>query len=537
MRAKTYGTTGLAMVVGMASLLAACSGSGKSGSASTSPSASPPASVASSASASPTAAAQPKTVKWTLVEYGPFKYTNDLKVYQLLEKAGNIKFEITPVPLDAFAEKFNITLSSGSLPDILSVYGTGGDAVKEYGPKGLFVPISDHYDKIPNFKKWVDKYPESADSLRATDGKIYFLPNINDFPSGNNGIGIREDLLKNNNFDINTIKTTDDLTAALKVLQKANNGDPVISARAGLNTLENVAKVFGTSFFFNTYNNDSKKVVNPLNTANLKDLVTYLNGWYKAGLLHKDWATMTDQVWNQMVATGKLLAFTDNMQLLPTLSGALKEGGVKDAKFAGILPPTYNGKMYPWSASFSMNTMWARTISAKSKAIDEILTAWNYAYDVNNTDKFVYGVQGETYTKNADGTYKLLWDVNKPDDAKKAYEVDGYGQNGNWYMLARNSELFDYARNPIGGLFEVAKKLYNEKVYTYTAPPIVLTADENEKKNNLKTPLDTFVQENIVKFINGQRPLGEWSDFVAKANAMKADDVVAIYNGALGRKK
>lgn len=522
-------------------LISACSGSGtQTPSSTTSGEQGTTTPKNNDAAEQPTAAA-PQNVEWMIIEFGPFKYTNDLAVYQLMEQAGNIDFTILPSPIDAYVEKFNITLASLDIPDVISLFGGQPtlDAVNEYGPKGLFVPISDHYDKLPNFKKFVDKYPVSAQAITASDGKIYVLPGIRDYTPANQGFGIREDLLNKNNIQLADIKTTDDLYHALTVL-KQELGGPVMSARSGISNMSRLAQMFGTAFQINFYSDWDKQYINVFNLPNTKDAVIFMNNMFKDGLLHPDWASMTDQEWSQGIGgPSQYLGFyADNMQNLDASNRALLEAGATDKPlygWGGLLPPAYNGKVYPWAANLNFSTDWGKAISAQTEALDGILTAFDYAYDLNNVDKFVYGVEGESYKLREDGTPEYLYDQETPEGAVLAFEQNGYGQNQAWALVFRETEYFDWARNPKGAAFERAALSY-KNVYTFNNPPIQLTADETEQLKNLKTPFDTFVNENLVKFINGQRPISEWEAFVQEANGtFKADQIVAIYNGALAR--
>ena len=45
-------------------------------------------------------------------------------------------------------------------------------------------------------------------------------------------------------------------------------------------------------------------------------------------------------------------------------------------------------------------------------------------------------------------------------------------------------------------------------------PPIVLDEEEAQFRVDNITPIDTFVDENIARFIAGERPMSEWDAFV-----------------------
>ena len=86
------------------------------------------------------------------------------------------------------------------------------------------------------------------------------------------------------------------------------------------------------------------------------------------------------------------------------------------------------------------------------------------------------------------------------------------------------------AENP----FIAAMDLYKE-VYRYAVPPVSFTKEESERLKVIKTPLDTYVAENVIKFIHGVRPMDEWDSFIDELNAMHISEVEDIYNQALSR--
>ena len=49
--------------------------------------------------------------------------------------------------------------------------------------------------------------------------------------------------------------------------------------------------------------------------------------------------------------------------------------------------------------------------------------------------------------------------------------------------------------------------------------------------------VSTMVQENLTKFIIGQRPLSDWEAFQAELAAQPIDEILAIYDNAYNKIK
>ena len=43
-----------------------------------------------------------------------------------------------------------------------------------------------------------------------------------------------------------------------------------------------------------------------------------------------------------------------------------------------------------------------------------------------------------------------------------------------------------------------------------------MTGEQNDEVSKIMTPVNTFVEEERIKFITGDRDLSEWDDFVAE---------------------
>ena len=59
-----------------------------------------------------------------------------------------------------------------------------------------------------------------------------------------------------------------------------------------------------------------------------------------------------------------------------------------------------------------------------------------------------------------------------------------------------------------------------------------LSSAESQQLSDLNTSVTTMVNENLTKFIIGQRPLTEWDKFQEELAAQPIDEILAIYDNA-----
>ncbi|HHY81893.1 MAG TPA: extracellular solute-binding protein [Clostridiales bacterium] len=481
----------------------------------------------------PSGKSEPKEVKWMLYAYGTVKLESHLKIYQKLEELANVKIVPIPVPSDVYKERFNITVISDDVPDIVSVRSVGKTA-NELGEKGIFVALNNHYDKLPNFKKYIDKFADSVPHMTANDNNVYSFPLVRDnAPIPAHGIVLREDLLTKQGIDINSIETVEDLYKAFAALKDANDGKPVIGARNGLENLNLIAQTFGTRFMIPRYDKELKKYISPVDDPNLKSAVEYCAKLYKDGILHPDWASMSDEIWEQSVASGELLVFFDNMQQIAQRNADLRVDN-PDAKLAAILPPKYNGIRYEWGGSAKLDNNRGTAISSKTKALDEALMINDWLFSDEGVEFVVFGEEGKTFRRRDDGTNEYIVDSDWETGTGPLPTEYGSGQNVNFLRVMDESLFNDwhiYGKNK--NEMEPYCKVYAEQIYTYILPPQKFNQEQVEKLKELQTPLDTAFQENLVLFINNSKSMDEWDNFMQTLKDMRIDELVALYNETL----
>jgi putative aldouronate transport system substrate-binding protein len=58
-----------------------------------------------------------------------------------------------------------------------------------------------------------------------------------------------------------------------------------------------------------------------------------------------------------------------------------------------------------------------------------------------------------------------------------------------------------------------------------------MSADANDEISKIMTPINTYISEQELKFISGQRPMSEWNDYIAQIGKMgDIQKVIGYYN-------
>ena len=488
------------------------------------------------------AAEDPQPVRILYMDSTGFKYTNDLVIYQTWEEACNIDLQPEAVLSSEFETKFGAMLASGDLPDIIN-HTLSIDQVNELGPKGLFLPISEYLDQMPNVKAMLEQYPEEVELMKASDGKLYKIPTVKTADVNTQGFCIRADILRESGVDVNSIKTMDDLLDALMALKEANGGKPVYGIRSGgeLREFTYFARAFGVysqDFIGNIqYNNETGLFEYPVASQNLKDAVAFFAKLYANGILPADCMTMSDQQWDAANKANELFFFVDNCPNLPNFNQFVWNMGI-DAEYVCIMPPEYNGKVYPWKSGRMLDFDYGDIINAKTKSLEGVLALEDWLYNKDNLEYLVFGIEGETCARDESG--RLVNTMSGEEGTKINTEHYGFGMNWNWckyrpafpYLQWDKTALVYYPDAKTQDVIRQYEAVL-EDLYTLPADPVTRFSEEqSEDLKDYKTPIDTYLKENIASFILNQKSMDEWDAFVEGFNKMNPDLIVEIYNAA-----
>lgn len=271
---------------------------------------------------------------------------NDKLIFQRMEEQTGVHIEWTNYQAD-FAEKRNLDISSGDLPDAIHNDGASDVELMSWAKQGVIVPVEDLIDKyMPNLKKILDEHPEYRSLITAPDGHIYSFPWIEELGEGKESIHsvndmawINTDWLKKLNLPMP--QTTDEL---IKVLEAFKTQDPNGNGKADEIPMsfinnggnEDFKLLFGA---FGEGDNDDHLVVTNDGKADFtadndsyKDGVKFMRSLYEKGLLDTE---AFEQNWNSYIAKGgenqygvyftwdkaNVSGMNDSYDVLPVLAG------------------------------------------------------------------------------------------------------------------------------------------------------------------------------------------------------------------------
>ncbi|WP_172253725.1 ABC transporter substrate-binding protein [Saccharibacillus deserti] len=303
---------------------------------------------------------------------------NEKLVVKRLEEKTGVHIDWTSYTSDVFAEKRNLAMASGDLPDAVFAAEYSDYDLLKLAKDGAIVPLEDAIDRhMPNFKKVLDEHPEYRSMITAPDGHIYAFPWIEELGSGKERIQSVDDMPWINvewlkKLGLEMPKTTDELK---EVLTAFKTKDPNGNGKADEIPLSFIDKPGGENltFLFAAFGlgenpehlvvTDEGKVVFTGTEPGYKDAVNYVYDLYKNKLVDIE---SFQQDWNTYVAKGKddryglyftwdkanITGMNDKYDLMPPVAGPSGEVNVTRNNGMGF----FRGSMVVTSTNKQLET-------------------------------------------------------------------------------------------------------------------------------------------------------------------------------------
>lgn len=500
---------------------------------------------AASGSVSPSAAspsADPnnmdKTVSLTVVsqtKYAPNAVPNEYT--KRTEQKFNMKWDYQAIPLSAGMDKYNVMFASGDYPDFIPNMNQW-NAVRKWAAAGYLLPIGDYFDKMPNYRKlYTDDQWKMLKDFTSVNGKMYMVPFITTTYDPMTFV-YRKDA-----FDKAGItsfpKTTDELMTALQKLKDANPGFIGLGVRGGTgNTgVRNLLISFDNTFRippdFNGSNgwygfwrdpDYNKKLVFAPATDKQRALLSYLAKLYKAGLIQKDFATSTEDQFNQNRKNGKDLI---DFQYVSHVVSLEKQSKDQDWEYAkAFVTDTAFGKnpvMFKGPDFSLFGSIFSNKLANQPDKLNRLLKYLDWSATPEGTLFNQMGVEGLTYVmKDGLPTYKDDLDrkkvleqfgfdyyLTKNDDAQKtdpAFQIDLEAAPAFKAMETMYAQAADMNEEDAGSVNTIMTGVWNE-VYTFATKAIMGVVNINDDQ--------------------------VWKDHLSNLNKVGLDKAQAIYEKAM----
>lgn len=467
-------------------------------------------------------------------------YSSETLTFKKLAKETNTKLSIHTVVSSEAKDKFDVIVTSGEMPDIMA--GTLSD-MNSFGISGAFIPLNDLIEEYaPNLKHYLIDNKEVLSQTVASDGNIYGVPMLTAIHTAM-GYCIRKDWLDKLSLDIPV--TVDDWYNVLTAFKNHDlNGNgigavtPLILDRTWENYYMNFADAWGIELNGNGdywMIKDDQVVFAPI-LSETKEFLKTMAKWYQEGLIDSEFITRENTV-NYHILNNKagaacywvgyVASQNKNVEVLKN---------EPDTNWQVVQPPVLVEGQEP--KTFSQQSAvggyaWGISSTTSTEEIMAILKIFDYVYSDEGSMLFNFGVEGDSY-KVVEGIPTYTEKVVNSEEG-----IINWIRSNGMQPLIGMRQLPEYeAASCLND--DVRKQLFyyvnNNYFYPYN-PSLVLKEEEKDLYDLKMSPILTYVNEEILKFLVGVKPIDQFDNFVARIQEMGIEDMLLLKNQAYDRYK
>ena len=471
---------------------------------------------------------EPVTFSMLTPSHASWPFQDDWYVLDLINEYTNVNFDVTSVDTEGFAEKLNLTMASGELPDM--IYLIGNSAVQQYGPQGAFVNILDYIDQMPNFKAWYEENTQYALNFMSADGALYQFPEQGVDETNRRGWLYRADVFEELGLEVPT--NQDEFYDVLVKLKEAYPDSYPLAFRSfagSLTQLNMIAPSWGTTFMdtddnrFLGYDYETGEWTFGPTSDEFKEMLQFYNKLYEEGLLLPNFLTIDTKGWQDVIANGDSFITIDYLSRIDFFNSSMRESD-PDFTMAYMAPPSF-GENGVNKFAYSAKGVYGFVVSSQTKHLDEVLAYIDWMYSDEGKELLTWGRPGELYEEAADGT-RTWKEFAAAADMKKA---TGLETNGFYQLYDFGGELATFTEECRAATEEARK-------YDLAQQPILsYNEEEQEIVNTIGLNIQTHVNEQISKFMLGERSFDEWDSYVAEVEALGLDQLKAVHESSYAR--
>ncbi|WP_159887306.1 type 2 periplasmic-binding domain-containing protein [Paenibacillus puerhi] len=471
----------------------------------------------------------------------------DVAAYKKKEELTGIKVKWTHPPLGQQKDQFNLLMATNNMPDVIYYdWSTAVGGPEKMLADGRIIKLNEYIDQYaPNLKKLIESDARVKKEISLDDGTIYMFPFIRSDAkklSGTTGLIMRKDWL--DKLNLKEPKTIDEWYTVLKAFrEKDPNGNgkqdelpfsaAANSSSPGMVGLHTFAPAYGVTGGFQFKN--GKIAYGPLEPE-YKAFLETMSKWYAEGLIDPEMITNDAKAFDYKV--------TNNVA--GSYSGGIFSGMSKYMNLMKDTNPSFNvtgvarptgpaGKAYSSNELSRKVTNFGEAItsSASKEKIKYIVQWMDFNYSQQGHDLFNFGIEGESYTKEGN-TIKFTDKIMKNekltyDQALASYALsimDGPINQDPRYLDALIG--FDSQRE--------ANALWMNADESLTIPSSLrFTEDEARLRASVLTPITTYLNEMMTKFIVGKAPMSDYDKFVQTIKSMGIDQIIKVYEDSYAR--
>lgn len=463
------------------------------------------------------------------LNFNNMPFDSNWQVWQEAAKRTNISLKGTISLSNSNEEEaFNLMMSSGNLADIIGY--VDASSLEKLGRDGGMIPLNDLIkEHAPNIQKVLDEDARFRQTAYSLDGNIYQIPKNQELKAAEFW-WIRQDWLDKLNLKAPT--TVDELHDVLYAFRNEDpNGNGLkdeipLFDRAGWKQPDEYLYLWDTSLEF--YPRDGKMKYEPLE-ENFKTGVSNMIKWYQEGLIDPEIFTRGASSRDTLLG-GDLGGCTHDWVSTANYNSTLQET-IPGFQMVAIVPPADQNGVVKERVSRYPGVGWG--ISSQCKDPVTVIKFMDYFFTEEGSDLMKWGIEGDTFTRDADGSKHFTDTV-----LQSELTPIGYLRSiGAQYRIGMCQDGdYEYATMKEDGI--EANKLYNghDEWFDDSLPPYLdgkmalkYTSDDETEYKNIMASIKPYVDEKFQSWILGVNDFdSEYDIFIKELKARGIDRALEI---------
>lgn len=481
---------------------------------------------------------------------------------QIIEEKFNVEIEIMQLPADdaEMKQKLSLMVSSGEkLPDVIMTLGIGANDSYLFGKSGALIPVNEYLENETMSPCFHENIPEEdraymLECLTSADGNIYGLGEY--IPEAGNQNALRAWINQTwlDELGLDMPETTEDFYNVLKAFKEQDpNGNgkadevPMTGSPSGWYT--NPIPYLMNAFIYcdpknNYFYAEDGQITPAFVQDEWKEGLAYVNRLVSEDLLSP--ASFT-QDWNQV----QTMAENEDAAVIGSVVAGIPPYTAGSDRYEDIdvLPPLTGPEGVCWATYFPTVPYPCWMITKDCENPELAFRIGEYGYDQEMSMIARYGEPGVDWDTNVEGLvcpYEESLGV-KPGFRELNGSLRGNPQNSFWDQgypqyrgmlssmsvqgLAVDPETTDRFNIIMPKSVGFYKDRHPEEIITR----YLQTEEEMDELSMLRTDIDTYVKESMVRFATGEMPLTEWDNYVETLEGMGLDRYTQLLQAGYDR--
>lgn len=448
---------------------------------------------------------------------------NDHPIFKIISQNTGVEVEFFHPAVGQEREQLGILVASGDLPDLVQIRGLYNGGSGAGVAEGIFRDLTgDIPVYAPDYYREITRTESNYRRATNNEGKLTAFLEIKQSAPPFYRVNYRQDVM--DQLGLDNPATIADYNADFAKMKAAGITAfaPPANGRISL-----FMWPYGVTpgFFVGA----DGKIKWGEAEAGYKQYLQLMNDWYTKGYIYPDFmSNMTDTERRALIANKSVAMIVESVDLVKSVtdSASLKSVPMPYPRLTPGQPIHFDTVSFTTQPNAAvMDTV----VTTACKNPEIAMEYMNYFFTQAGADLCNWGVKDGTYTVDAAGkktfTDTMLRNPTIPlGDIQTVLKIHLFAKLAEPDVVCNPNVIINPEALELRMRYSDDKTIDNSQ----TLPPIQLSIDDSQARNQIMRDINTYVDEMSLKFITSVTPLSEFDNYVAQIKKMNLDEAIKI---------